>query len=75
MREFEELEGLSDQVDDGDTTTADDDDDDDDPSFRPTLAANLNNADIYYEVGASICLVVLFYVCSMKQCEIIKWIK
>ena len=52
MREFEELEGLSDQVDDDtDNTTADEEDDDDDPSFRPTMAANLNNADIYYEVS------------------------
>lgn len=51
MREFEELEGLSDQVDDdADTTHGDEEDDDDDPSFRPTLAANLNNADIYYEM-------------------------
>ena len=51
MREFEELEGLSDQVDDDTDSTSVADDEDDDPSFRPTLAANLNNADIYYEVG------------------------
>lgn len=48
MREFEELEGLSDQVDDD--VEEGEDGDDDDPSFRPTLAANLNNADVYYEM-------------------------
>lgn len=49
MREFEELEGLSDQVDEDivDTTA---EEEEDDPSFRPTIAANLNNADIYYEM-------------------------
>lgn len=57
MRDFEELEGLSDQVeDDADSAV---DDDDDDPSFRPTLATNLNNADIYYEVKFGIALCVL----------------
>jgi hypothetical protein len=50
MREFEELEGLSDQVDDADIDTTTDENEEDDPSFRPTLATNLNNADIYYEV-------------------------
>lgn len=49
MREFEELEGLSDQVDEDIVDTIADEEEDD-PSFRPTLAANLNNADIYYEV-------------------------
>ena len=50
MRDFEELEGLSDQVDEDPDVNIDEDEDDDDPSFRPTIAANLNNADIYYEV-------------------------
>lgn len=48
MREFEELEGLSDQVEEDTDSIVEEDEDD--PSFRPTLAANLNNADIYYEV-------------------------
>lgn len=49
MREFEELEGLSDQIDDGDAADLEDNEDDD-PSFRPTVAANLNTADIFYEL-------------------------
>lgn len=50
MRDFEELEGLSDQVDEDADASSTADEDEDDPSFRPTMAANLNNADIYYEV-------------------------
>ena len=48
MRDFEELEGLTDQNVDDEAEV--DDNDDDDPSFRPTSVANLNNSDVYYEV-------------------------
>jgi hypothetical protein len=48
MRDFEELEGLTDQNVDDEIEI--DDNDDDDPSFRPTSVANLNNSDVYYEM-------------------------
>lgn len=48
MKEFEELEGLSDQHIDEEISNIDDTEEDE--SFRPTIAANLNNADVYDEV-------------------------
>ena len=47
MRDFEELEGLGDQIDDEFNHK---DDDEDESSFRPQMASNLNNSEIYYEV-------------------------
>lgn len=48
MRDFEELEGLTDQqVDDPSLL---DENEDDDPTFRPAVAANLQSAEIYIEV-------------------------
>lgn len=58
MRDFEELEGLTDQNVDDETEV--DDNDDDDPSFRPTSVANLNNSDVYYEVYSN--QVIIFVV-------------
>jgi hypothetical protein len=48
MKDFEELEGLTDQHVDDEMANVDEPDEDD--SFRPTIAANLNNADVYDEV-------------------------
>lgn len=48
MREFEEFEGLGNQVLD-DATIAQENEDDD-PSFRPAQASALTSNDIYYEV-------------------------
>ena len=47
MRDFEELEGLGDQIDDDMTHEGDEEDD---SSFRPQMASNLNNSEIYNEV-------------------------
>jgi len=49
MKEFEELEGLTDQHIDDEISNIDDTEEDD-ASFRPTIAANLNNSDVYYEM-------------------------
>lgn len=59
MKEFEELEGLSDQHIDEDISAANLDEPDEDESFRPTIAANLNNADVYDEVLEMIFLIPL----------------
>jgi hypothetical protein len=48
MKEFEELEGLTDQNNNEEVVL--DDVEEDDPSFRPTVASTLTNADVYYEV-------------------------
>lgn len=48
MKDFEELEGLTDQHVDDEMTSVDEPEEDD--SFRPTIAVNLNNADVYDEV-------------------------
>ena len=48
MRDFEELEGLMDQLDD---EFSHGDEEEDDSSFRPQMASNLNNSEIYYEVN------------------------
>lgn len=62
MKEFEELEGLSDQHIDEDLSAANIDEPDEDESFRPTIAANLNNADVYDEVQC------LFSASSLFSC-------
>ena len=49
MREFEEFEGLGNQV--VDESIVVDVSEEDDPSFRPTQAAALGSNEIYYEVG------------------------
>lgn len=49
MRDFEELEGLTDQGLEDDAGL-DLDKDDDDASFRPALAASLQSAEIFAEV-------------------------
>ena len=48
MKEFEELEGFTDQ--NFDDETALDENDDDDGTLRPPVASNLSNSDVYYEV-------------------------
>jgi hypothetical protein len=48
MKEFEELEGLTDQHIDDDVSQLEEPEEDE--SFRPIIAANLNNADVYDEV-------------------------
>ena len=48
MREFEELEGLTDQNFDGEDF---DDKAEDDESFRPALAASLQSSEIFVEVS------------------------
>lgn len=52
MKEFEELEGLTDQNSNDEVVL--DEQEDDDPSFRPTVASTLNNSDVYYEVCCGI---------------------
>lgn len=49
MREFEEFEGLGNQVVDDNAIAQENEDDD--PSFRPAQASALTSNDIYYEVG------------------------
>jgi hypothetical protein len=51
MREFEEFEGLGNQV--VDESIVVDVSEEDDPSFRPTQAAALGSNEIYYEVGCT----------------------
>lgn len=46
MRDFEELEGFIEQIDE----TVDDKEEEDDQTFRPVQAATLTSNDIYYEV-------------------------
>ena len=50
MRDFEELEGLGDQLDDD---LGHGEEEEDDSTFRPQMASNLNNSEIYYEVHSS----------------------
>jgi hypothetical protein len=47
MREFEEFEGLSNQVVDDNAVIENEDDDN---AFRPAQASQLTSNDIYYEV-------------------------
>ena len=48
MKEFEELEGFTDQNFDDEASL--DDNDEDDAALRPPVASNLSNSDVYYEV-------------------------
>ena len=61
MREFEEFEGLGNQVIDDAAIAMENEDDD--PSFRPAQASLLTSNDIYYEV----CLKKLHHVVSIEQ--------
>lgn len=49
MREFEEFEGLGNQV--VDDFTAIQENEEDDPTFRPQQASELTSNEIYYQVG------------------------
>ena len=49
MTEFEEFEGLGNQI--VDETTINEANDEDDQTFRPVNAASLTSNDIYYEVS------------------------
>lgn len=49
MREFEEFEGLGNQIVDDSATAVENENDDD--SFRPAQASLLTSNDIYYEVN------------------------
>lgn len=53
MKEFEELEGFTDQNFDDEASL--DDNDEDDAALRPPVASNLSNSDVYYEVFHCYC--------------------
>jgi hypothetical protein len=51
MREYEEFEGLGNQV--VDDTAGAQENEDDDPTFRPQQASELTSNEIYYQVAYS----------------------
>ena len=61
MKDFEELEGIADQMNEEIVIA----DDEDDGTFRPTNASTLTSQDLYYEVHQTIlCTIYMFEKCS-----------